>query len=64
MTTEDAKNLREAWAAVKEGRASDRQWLLLFAQRGEVLDHLKLDYDRKRSPYRTSNERAKADIAP
>ncbi len=53
MSIEDAKELRMAWAAMKEGRATDAQVLLLVNQDHDVLDHLSRDYHNKTSPYRT-----------
>lgn len=50
-STAEVAELRIAWAAMKEGKASDQQWLDLLRQDDAVLDLLKSDYDNKTSPY-------------
>ena len=53
MNVEEAKELRMAWAAVKEGRGTDEQFLMLVKQDNYVLNHLQSDYDKGTSPYKT-----------
>ncbi len=53
MNEVEARELREAWAAVKEMRATNEQWLLMMKQPDEVTYHLKMDYDNNTSPYKT-----------